>query len=249
MTKKVFSIPLTLGGLESDGSITINGTPISIENSAGFAAIAAYASGGTQPIILNGGACFATAPLVIHNLYGDGWYYTMSAATNDEDDFLTKVEIKVATPYIDWVTVPKTISRGDAEDPAMSVTLTAAAEASADATGPLTYQWYTCDDAAGTNPVAIDGATSGSYTFSGSKAAGSYYFLCRATAGTTSRDFPVCQVILTADGMKLPCTDELEFDVDVPRATNCKKLVAFVSFWLNYFFFVSKIESMCSPKW
>ena len=210
------SAPLTTGSLESGGSITINGTPISIENSAGFAAIAAYASGGTQPIILNGGAYFATDPLVIHNLYGDNWYYPMSAATDDEDDILTKVEIKVATPYIDWVTVPKTINRGDAEDPAMSVTLTAAAEASADATGPLTYQWYTCDDAAGTNPVAIDGATSGSYTFSGSEVAGSYYFLCRATAGSVSRDFPVCQVILTADGMKLPCTEELEFDVDVP---------------------------------
>lgn len=207
------SAPLTLGGLDSDGSITIDGTPISIENSAGYAAISAYASGGTQPIILNGGAYFATAPLVIHNWYGDGWYYPMSAATNDEDDVLTKVEIKVTTPYIDWVTVPKTNNRADAEDPAMSVTLTAAAEASADATGTLTYQWYTCDDAAGNNPVAISGATSGSYTFSGSKAAGSYYFLCRATAGSVSRDFPVCQVLL---GAKLPCTEELEFDEDVP---------------------------------
>ena len=210
------SAPLTTGSLESDGSITINGTPISIDSPAGYAAIAAYASGGTQPIILNGGAYFDTAPLIIHNCYGDGWYYSMSAATNDEDDFLYTVEIKVTTPYIDWVTVPKTINRADAEDPAMSVTLTAAAEASANATGTLTYQWYTCDDAAGNNPVAISGSTSGSYTFSGSKAAGTYYFLCRATAGSVSRDFPVCQVLLTADGMKLPCTDELEFDVDVP---------------------------------
>lgn len=207
------SAPLTTGSLESDGSITINGTPISIDSPAGYAAIVAYASGGTQPIILNGSAYFATAPLVIHNWYGDGWYYPMSAATNDEDDVLTKVEIKVTTPYIDWVTVPKTINCGDAEDSAMSVTLTAAAEASADAAGPLTYQWYTCDDAAGNNPVAIDGATSGSYTFSGSQAAGSYYFLCRATAGSVSRDFPVCQVLI---GAKLPCMEELYFNSGTP---------------------------------
>lgn len=45
------------------------------------------------------------------------------------------------------------------------------------ATGTPTYQWYTCDDANYTNPLAIGGATSATYDTSG--AAGFYF--CKVT--------------------------------------------------------------------
>ena len=40
----------------------------------------------------------------------------------------------------------------------------------------VTYQWYQCDDASGTNPVAIDGETSATYTPPTDKAGNYYYY-------------------------------------------------------------------------
>ncbi|MED9781487.1 MAG: S-layer homology domain-containing protein [Peptococcaceae bacterium] len=40
----------------------------------------------------------------------------------------------------------------------------------------VTYQWYKCDDVSGSNPVAIDGATSATYTPPTDKAGNYYYY-------------------------------------------------------------------------
>ena len=68
--------------------------------------------------------------------------------------------------------------------------LTVEATASA---GTLTYQWYSCDDADKTNPEAIDGATSASYTPS---AAGYYYV--KITDSNGSVDSDVAQITVSA---------------------------------------------------
>ena len=65
-------------------------------------------------------------------------------------------------------------------------TLTVKATAATDTTyNTLTYQWYSCDDTSKTNPQAIDGATSVSYTVPTGKGAGSYYYYCVVTAMRT----------------------------------------------------------------
>lgn len=60
--------------------------------------------------------------------------------------------------------------------PTNSVTLTATANVT-----PQSWQWYTCDDAEGTNPVSIDGATSANYTIASAGSAGTYYYKVTAT--------------------------------------------------------------------
>lgn len=47
------------------------------------------------------------------------------------------------------------------------------------------YQWYSCVDASGTDPKAIDGATGASYTVPTGLSAGNYYYCCYVTAKRT----------------------------------------------------------------
>ena len=105
--------------------------------------------------------------------------------------------------------IPAETYSGKAADADMFLTMTAQASSSTE--DPVTYQWYSCDDYAHANPVEISGATSASYTFSGSHAAGDYYFFCKATAGSMSREFPVSKLILNTKGMLPVNKDYFEF--------------------------------------
>ena len=194
-------------GIASDGSfsLTIDGTPISI--TAAEAAIR-YAD---SVITFNGGSHIATAGVKI-GVYGN--YY----ATVKDGELAPNVEIAVADEYIEQTAIPEALYAGKSNDSAMSVTLTVGAVV-VGSEDPLTYQWYSCDDYNGANPVAISGATSASYTFSGSLEAEEYYFFCRATAGTLTRDFPVSKVVLTASGV-LTYTEEMSLTTATASVDN-----------------------------
>lgn len=66
----------------------------------------------------------------------------------------------------------------------VSGSLTVAATVSG---GTLTYQWYACADASGTNPQAIPGETGASFTIPTTLTAGTYYYFCRVS-GTQAPD-------------------------------------------------------------
>ena len=101
----------------------------------------------------------------------DGKYYLVFSTT---DDFKAKnIDFTVAAasdkPTITDQPVGATYQVG-ATPAALSVT----AEASA---GDLAYQWYTCEDAEGTNPEAIATATASTYTPSTESTGTTYYYV------------------------------------------------------------------------
>ena len=63
-----------------------------------------------------------------------------------------------------------------------------------------TYQWYSCDDASGTNPVAVFGATGVNYTPANYTTAGTYYYFNTASCsyGSVSSNSSVITVVVTA---------------------------------------------------
>ena len=63
-----------------------------------------------------------------------------------------------------------------------------------------TYQWYSCDDAAGTNPVAVFGATGVNYTPANYTTAGTYYYFNTASCsyGSVSSNSAIITVVVTA---------------------------------------------------
>ena len=64
---------------------------------------------------------------------------------------------------------------------------------SIEASFATSYQWYTCDDALKTNPVAIGGATSASYSYTAA-AAGTVYLYCAATNSAGTATSSVCAI-------------------------------------------------------
>ena len=209
--------PLTIEGCSSGigsdgvGRLTIDGTPVTItgenENEAALAWM--HGVSADRALLLNGGAYIATAG--VHMLpYEEGSnYYHSYAGSSREDGYASDLEIKVAEDYINLDVIPAETYSGKAADAELSLTMTAQASSSTE--DPVTYQWYSCDDYAHTNPVEISGATSASYTFSGSQTAGDYYFFCKATAGSMSREFPVSKIILNTKGMLPVNKDYFEF--------------------------------------
>ena len=135
----------------------------------------------------------------------DCWYFmTEDREYADWDDmepyFAKKIEFAVTDQPVFWLEKHLEADyAGKANDAAMAVTLDSTAK-TANTTDPVTYQWYKCDDYAGTNPVAIDGATSATYTFAGSQPEGSYYFYCQAKLGTDVKTSSVTRVDVNATG-------------------------------------------------
>ena len=87
-----------------------------------------------------------------------------------------------------------------------NVTLTATCASSG-----VTYQWYTCNDADGTNAQDIDGATNATYTLTAGEA-GTYYY----------------KVIVTGDGTHSCGTAEKVYALTVSAASECE----------NYYWFI-----------
>lgn len=207
--------PLTIEGCatgigsDSVGWLTIDGTPVTITGEDYAAIMYMYGESADRALLLNGGAYIATAGAQMLPYEDDACYYHSYAGSSREDGYASDLEIRVAEDYINLDVIPAETYSGKAADADMSLTMTA--HASSSTADLVTYQWYSCDDYAHTNPVEISGATSASYTFSGSQAAGDYYFFCKATAGSMSREFPVSKVVLNTKGMLPVNKDYLEF--------------------------------------
>jgi len=75
---------------------------------------------------------------------------------------------------------------------------TTSLEVSADAVPTATIQWYSCDDAEKANAVAIDGATSTTYSPS-TESLGTYYFYAIATNAQGSTSSDVITLTVNAD--------------------------------------------------
>ena len=100
----------------------------------------------------------------------DGKYYVI--ATNSLSGYSDNVKksdlVSVTTFASAAITAAPENVRMDA---GQNATLTVAASGKA----PLSYQWYTCDDEAGTNPVLIDGADEATYEVSVTAGMSQYY--------------------------------------------------------------------------
>ena len=70
------------------------------------------------------------------------------------------------------------------------------------ADGADSYQWYTCDDAEGTNAEAIEGETSASYEYTAA-AEGTEYIFCAATNSVGTTNSTVCAVTAEAAAVVL----------------------------------------------
>ncbi len=114
---------------------------------------------------------------------GNGTSYSDNGAININSDI---------SLYAQWHTDPATAPTFTAQpgDAALTygytagATLTVGASA-ADGHTVSKYQWYSCDDASGTNPKPVDGATDASYTVPTGLAAGNHYYCCYVTAKRT----------------------------------------------------------------
>lgn len=75
-----------------------------------------------------------------------------------------------------------------------------------EASHAYTYQWYSCDDKTGTNPVAIEGATAATYTFVAADAdeLTTKYFYCVATNGDASGEKNAQSNIATVNVLAKP---------------------------------------------
>lgn len=81
------------------------------------------------------------------------------------------------------------------------------------ADGATSYQWYTCDDAEGTNAAAIDGATSASYEYTAT-AAGTEYIYCVATNSIDDTPSTICAVTASAPASAPTIDTNLESSYD-----------------------------------
>ena len=90
-----------------------------------------------------------------------------------------------------------------------NVTVGVAQDFTIAATGATSYQWYTCDDAEKTNPAAIQGATSATYSYTAA-AAGTQYIYCVASNAIGGTPSTVCAVTATAPTSAPTITTNLE---------------------------------------
>ena len=100
----------------------------------------------------------------------DGKYYVI--ATNHKAGFADnekKSDLVTVTTYVSAAIT--TAPKDQRVDAGQNATLSVVASGKA----PLTYQWYTCDDETGANPVIIDGAESDSYVVAVTSGFSQYY--------------------------------------------------------------------------
>jgi hypothetical protein len=111
-----------------------------------------------------------------------------------------------ATPTITTQPVDTTVQQGIVKQ------LTVVASVSGDGAGTLSYQWYKCDDATGTNPVAVDGATEASFTIPTGEV-GTFYYMCKVT--NTFEQYKTAEVdsnvaATTVEALKISTAAELQ---------------------------------------
>ncbi len=110
------------------------------------------------------------------NLLASGYVYQKSdgSSVNTGADTLSD-GVSIVKEMVKITGQPQSVSYVYGDTTAHSLTVTATA-AEADDT-PL-YQWYQADDANGSNPQAISGATGAEYTLPAGLNAGSHYYYC-----------------------------------------------------------------------
>jgi len=162
-------------------------------------------------------------------------------ATVDDNGVVTAVGVGTATitltqqydatyregsvAYTVVVPTPETIPVISADlESSYSVSAGTSKTLSLTATGAESYQWYTCDDASGTNATAIDDATSSTYEFTKS-AAGTYYICCKAI----NRNGEVQSAVAT-----ISVSESHTFDFTGWSSTTVANLAADTDNWSNY---------------
>ena len=114
---------------------------------------------------------------------GNGTSYSDGGAININSDIALYAQWRAAPASAPTITAQP----GDASltyGYTTGATLTVGATAAEEHTVSK-YQWYSCVDASGTDPKAIDGATGASYTVPTGLSAGNYYYCCYVTAKRT----------------------------------------------------------------
>ena len=114
---------------------------------------------------------------------GNGTSYSDGGAININSDIALYAQWRAAPASAPTITAQP----GDASltyGYTTGATLTVGATAAEEHTVSK-YQWYSCADASGTDPKAIDGATGASYTVPTGLSAGNYYYCCYVTAKRT----------------------------------------------------------------
>lgn len=112
---------------------------------------------------------------VVANTYGSGLVKTV------ESDIVAIVvnDTEAAAPVISEQ--PKDVEGAMSEGVEFSVTAGFPENAAEGSTGEISYQWYACDDAEGSNPVAIEGATDSTFKIETDVETGLYDYWCRVT--------------------------------------------------------------------
>jgi len=86
-----------------------------------------------------------------------------------------------------WIAPSVTISAQPSDiSVASGATGTVTVTATASDSSTLVYQWYSCDDENGTNPVMVVGATTKTLTTSSSLSAGTHFYFAKVTAGSAT---------------------------------------------------------------
>ncbi|MBQ7725899.1 MAG: hypothetical protein IJT66_02025 [Clostridia bacterium] len=80
-----------------------------------------------------------------------------------------------------WVSPAITISSQPSNKSVTAGSISGSMSVTASSTGTLTYQWYSCSDANGTNAVKVSGATSSSMTVPTDLTEGEYYYFVKIT--------------------------------------------------------------------
>ena len=133
----------------------------------------------------------ALAGLVSGTYYAKIYFYQGGTTKCNTIDLTFTGNLKDADPTVPTVTIAsEQVMVKDAEN-----TISAVVQAYPAVTA---YQWYSCDDAQGTNPVAVEGQTTSTLSITPTAEGTLYYYLAATnSAGTTNSD--VCTVTVVAE--------------------------------------------------
>ena len=152
-----------------------------------------------------------------------GGTYVLTAIVSADGKSSATASTEVTLTVIPATEVPTITTDKQKVYTGNSVTLTAT---TGTPTG-VTYQWYTCDDAEGTNATEIEGATNNAYTLASAGDAGTYYY----------------KVIVTGDGTHSCGTAEAIFPLVVSTPSACETFV-----WYNNGVQPERFEFASKPK-